>query len=176
MRIRRAGTADAMAVADVHVRSWQAAYRGAVPQEYLDGLDPERRAPVWERRLAEMSPPAAGVLVAETGGQVVGFAAFGPTRDAEDDPAAVAEIMTIYLVPGAWGRGIGRTLLAAAVRGLRDGGHREATLWVLDANARARRFYEAAGWRVDGAIKRDTIAGAPITMVRYRLTLAPDRR
>lgn len=176
MRIRWGRVSDAAAVADVHVRSWQATYRGAVPQEYLDGLSAEERRPVWERRLAEPSPPGGGVLVAETGGRVTGFAAFGPTRDADADPAMAAEIFTIYLAPEAWGRGLGRALLAASVEDLTHAGYREATLWVLDANARARRFYEAAGWRPDGAVKRDTIPGAVLTELRYRRTLAHDRR
>jgi hypothetical protein len=33
--IRRAGAEDAMRIAIVHVRSWQAAYRGLMPQGYL---------------------------------------------------------------------------------------------------------------------------------------------
>lgn len=174
MRIRRGRVTDAAAVADVHVRSWQATYRGSVPRDHLDGLSADERRPVWERRLAEW-PPGGGVLVAETGGRVTGFAGFGPTRDADADPATVAEIYTIYLAPEAWGQGMGRALLAAAVADLSHAGYRETTLWVLDANARARRFYEAAGWRPDGAVKRDTILGAVLTELRYRRTLPPDR-
>ncbi len=175
MRIRRGTVADAEAVADVHVRSWQATYRGAVPQEYLDGMRSQDRRPIWERRLAELSPPRSGVLVAEDGGQVVGFTAFGPTRDADEDPATVAEIFTIYLAPEAWRRGMGGALLAAAVEEQSRAGHRAATLWVLDANARARRFYEAAGWRLDGAVKHDMVLGAVLTELRYRLCLTRDR-
>lgn len=171
MRIRQGDVADAAAISIVHVRSWQAAYRGAVPQEYLDGLDPDQRRPVWERRLAEASWPGRGVLVAEAGGRIVGFTAFGPTRDTDADPATVGEVASIYLVREAWGGGIGTALFAAAVESLSLAGHREATLWVLESNARARRFYDAAGWRADGGVKHHTVLGAPLTMVRYRRAL-----
>ncbi|MGH9204942.1 MAG: GNAT family N-acetyltransferase, partial [Acidimicrobiales bacterium] len=42
--VRTAQAGDKQAVAGVHVRSWQAAYRGLMPDAYLDGLDPDDRA------------------------------------------------------------------------------------------------------------------------------------
>jgi RimJ/RimL family protein N-acetyltransferase len=58
-----------------------------------------------------------------------------------------------------------------AVAGLAQFGYVEATLWVLDANARARRFYERAGWAPDGAVMTDDSRGFRIREVRYRRTL-----
>ncbi|MER7501107.1 GNAT family N-acetyltransferase [Nonomuraea pusilla] len=168
MRIREATVADARAVAAVHVRSWQAAYQGLVPQDYLDGLDPARRLPGWERLLAETAWPGKGVLVAEAEGDVVGFAGLTPTRDHDEDPASVGEITTIYLTPEAWGRGIGKGLMNVALGALARAGCREATLWVLDTNVRARRFYEATGWHSDGATKQDAMRGFTLTEIRYR--------
>jgi ribosomal protein S18 acetylase RimI-like enzyme len=59
----------------------------------------------------------------------------------------------------------------AALDRLVSAGFSEATLWVLDSNARARRFYEAGGWSADGAQKRDEDRGFPVTQVRYRKPL-----
>ncbi|WP_285782789.1 GNAT family N-acetyltransferase [Microbispora sp. NBRC 16548] len=115
MVIRRAEPADAEAIAAVHVRSWQAAYPGLMPQAYLDGLTPAMRLPVWERLLGESSPPRTEVLVAEADGSVAGFAALGPDRDDDVDPASVAEISAIYLMPEVWGAGVGGRLMAAAL-------------------------------------------------------------
>jgi GNAT superfamily N-acetyltransferase len=167
MRIRRATGADAGAIAGVHVRSWQAAYRGLVPQDHLDGLDPADRRPMWEHLLAQTAWPGRGVLVAETVGGIVGFTGFLPTRDKDLDPAAVAEIATIYLLPEAWGGGTGKALMAEALDTLVRAGYRQAGLWVLDTNARARRFYEAGGWRRDGAVQQDTSLGFSLTEFRY---------
>ncbi len=169
--IRRAEPADAEAIAAVHVRSWQAAYLGLMPQAYLDGLTPAMRLPVWERLLGESSPPRTEVLVAEADGSVAGFAALGPGRDDDVDPASVAEISAIYLMPEVWGAGVGGRLIAAVLDSLATAGYEQATLWVVDGNTRARRFYERGGWRPDGAVQRDESDGFPLTEVRYRRAL-----
>ena len=170
MRIRRATTGDAAAVASVQVRSWQAAYRGLMPDEVLDGLSVDQRAHVW-RPLVEAGEPGEGVLVAETDVGVVGFAHVCPARDA-DAEAGTGEVSAIYLLPEVWGTGHGRALMDAALRRLREDGYRSAILWVLVGNERARRFYAAAGWSCDGAEKTATVGGfATITETRYRRPL-----
>lgn len=167
---RRARVSDARAIATVHVRSWQSAYRGLVPQDYLDGLDPRPRSARWEQALGELDWPRHGVLVVEDAGQVVGFASLVPSRDDDLDPATVGEIAAIYLRPAAWGQGYGRALMGAALDALGQAAYREAALWVLDTNQRARRFYEAGGWRTDGAAKQEPWrdAGFTLSEVRYR--------
>jgi GNAT superfamily N-acetyltransferase len=171
VQVRPGRPGDAEQVAAVHVRSWQGAYRGLVPQDYLDRLDPADRVEFWRGRLTGTDRPAGGVVVAVAGGQVCGFAAFGPTRDADKDPGRVGELAAIYLLPGAWGKGTGRKLMSAAVERLAAAGYRQATLWVLDSNARARRFYERAGWAEDGGVQHDGSRGFPITELRYRRQL-----
>jgi ribosomal protein S18 acetylase RimI-like enzyme len=172
LRIRPAESADASAIAAVHTRSWQAAYRGQVPQDYLDRLSPAERLPVWERLLTETRWPRRGILVAEADHRVVGFASLVPTRDEDQDPATVAEIASIYLAPETWGRGIGKALMATATAALTRAAYREATLWVLNTNTRARRFYEATGWQIDGAVKQDSRRGFTLTEIRYRRIFA----
>ena len=79
--IRKATVQDASAIAFVHVRSWQVAYRGHMPDEFLDGLDVEKRANMW-RELTQ--DPDKIILVAEdVEGDIVGFSALGRSRDAE---------------------------------------------------------------------------------------------
>jgi GNAT superfamily N-acetyltransferase len=167
--IRPANTSDAQGIGLVHVRSWQAAYKGLVPQPFLDGLDPLQRGQVWGRYLSEGHNAHEAVLVAEAGGQVVGFASVGPSRDG--DGSGLGEVRAIYLLADFWGQGVGRSLMAAACERLRDAGFTEATLWALDTNERARKFYEAAGWALDGASKQDDSRGFPITELRYRRRL-----
>lgn len=168
--IRPATSADAERLALVHVRSWQDAYRGLLPQDYLDALAPEQRVELWHRTLGWSDWPRRGVLVAEDD-EVLGFAYLGPSRDAA--PVFVGEIRSIYVLPARWGAGVGRRLTTAALASLRSAGCTEAQLWVLDTNARAIRFYESAGWRTDGATKAAEIGGAQITEVRYRFELGP---
>jgi GNAT superfamily N-acetyltransferase len=168
--VRAAEPGDAESIAVVHVRTWQDAYRGLMPQDYLDNQSVERRREVWERILAEADWPRTGAFVAENSDGVVGFAHVGPARD-EDAGGDVGEVNSIYVLARAWGTGAGRALMTAAVSTLRDARFREATLWVLDTNTRARRFYEAAGWVVDGTERAEELRGFPVREVRYRRPL-----
>lgn len=142
-----------------------------MPQDYLDGLDVGQRRPGWERLLANNEWPRSGTFVAAGDKGVVGFATWCPTRDDDGDPTTVGEVAAIYLLPDAWGAGIGRRLIATSLDTLVEAGYRQATLWVLATNDRARRFYRAGGWLPDGAVKEETLNGVPLTEVRYRRAL-----
>jgi len=153
----------------VHVRTWQAAYPGLLPDEHLDALDVARWTTGWQRLLTGERPRSA-TLVAVADERVVGFVDVVPSRD--DDAAADAgEVTSIYVLPTAWGTGAGRALMAAAVDSSRSEGFRAATLGVLRGNERARRFYERAGWSVDGTEKDDVVAGVTVIELRYRRDL-----
>lgn len=145
------------------MRSWQVAFAGLVPQHYLDTMDPSHEESGWKSRIAAAQWPSSGLLVAETEAGIVGFASFS----ASEEISATAEIGTLYAVPEVWGAGIGKQLMAAALMTLRQADYAKAVLWVLEDNERARRFYEAAGWRPDGAAAVDTTGGAALNKLRY---------
>jgi ribosomal protein S18 acetylase RimI-like enzyme len=96
---------------------------------------------------------------------------WGPSEGADATPD-VAEVYSVYLDPEALGRGIGRSLFEMAVADIVDHRFRGAILWVLGANERARRFYEAAGWRLDGATKTEDRPGGKLQEVRYARTFS----
>jgi ribosomal protein S18 acetylase RimI-like enzyme len=169
--VRLASPADAEAIAGVHIASWDWAYRGLIDDAYLDAFVANRagRTERWQTILG-----AAGddeqLWVAERDGVIVGFC--GTRRsDDNDATAGTADVSALYLHPDAAGLGIGRALFAHAVGDLHSRGFGPLTLWVLRSNARGRRFYEAAGWRPDGAEKVEERPGASLDEVRYR---APD--
>lgn len=166
MIIRAAVTGDAAAVAAVHVRTWQVAYRGLMPANYLDGLDASRRTAGWERTLAATGDRET-TLVAELDGRVVGFANVGPSRD-DGAPDTEGELRSIYVDPDRWDSGAGRALMIAGLDALHSAGFDDAILWVLADNERARRFYEAGGWTADGATQDEDSFGVRVTEVRYR--------
>jgi hypothetical protein len=95
--IRAARVADAPQIAVVHVRSWQAAYRGLLPQAYLDELEPAQRVGQWERSLAKADNARNGVLAADNGGMLLGFVGYSPSRD--DD--RLAETGFVQVTPWA---------------------------------------------------------------------------
>ncbi len=170
--VRPAVPEDAPALAAVHVRSWQAAYRGIVPDAVLNSLSVERRAAFWADTITDLQPPT-GIWVAEHDGAVAGFVHVRRSKDHGAEPS-VGEVGAIYLIPEAWSRGLGRALLDTAVVELGRNGFEAATLWVFRDNARARRFYERAGWAPDGEAKSIEIGGVSLVEVRYRIDLQRD--
>ncbi len=165
MDLRLAQPGDELAVADVHVRSWQEAYAGLLPASVLDGLDSAQRA----GRYTFGAKDRETVLAVEDG-RVCGFATSGAARDS--DAAGWGELMAIYLDPACLGRGLGRALIADARTRLAARRFTEAVLWVLVGNERAMRFYELDGWRCDGSQRRIEIQGVMVDEIRYRRPLA----
>lgn len=169
--IRSATVEDVPALAELHVRSWQWAYRGLIPDEYLDGMSATLEQRIEQRRTQLASlPPETRWWVAEQHSRIVGFAITGLSRD-QDVPPETVEVYAIYLAQDAAGQGIGRTLFAHAVSDLCQRGFERAILWVLTGNQRARRFYEAAGWTPDGTSKTDERPGTLLHEVRYHVAL-----
>jgi GNAT superfamily N-acetyltransferase len=169
MRVRTAELTDAAGIAAVHAAAWQRAYRGLLPDAYLDAIDPVRWTTGWERLLSGAVPRQV-TLVAEDDGRVVGFVDVRPSRD-DDVAPGTGEITSVYASPDRWGTGVGRVLMSAAQAAMREAGFTAATLWVLRGNERARRFYDRAGWQPDGTEKTDEVAGAEVVEVRYRRAL-----
>ncbi|MEG8278232.1 GNAT family N-acetyltransferase [Streptomyces sp. AHA2] len=158
--------ADCERVAEIRVRGWQHAYRGMMPQSYLDGLSVAEDA---ERRRARLARGEDGVtdLVAEdAGGEVVGWACHGPYREGEVRTRD-AELYAVYVHPDRLGRGAGRALLAESVARCAAAGRGRMFLWVLKDNDRARRFYARAGFCADGGEESFEVAGVPVPEVRY---------
>jgi ribosomal protein S18 acetylase RimI-like enzyme len=168
MSIRRAAAVDARHLAEVHVRSWQAAHRGMVPDWFLEALNAERRLQVWSDVLAMQD---LDVFVAEDAGALVGFAGLAPSRDFDAD-TDTGEMTSIYVHPAHWSRGFGRALLEVVCDAARVRGFGRVTLWVLESNRRARGFYERFGFLADGAQKNEPRAGGLLLHeVRYCLEL-----
>lgn len=163
MNLRPAVPGDAMAVARVHVRAWQAGYRGLMPEEYLAGLRPEERAARYD--FAATDPARPKTLVVIEADTVLGFATISPARD--EDVLGQGELCALYVEPDCWGRGIGQSLAAAARGDLYRLGFRSAVLWVVAGNARAERFYRADGWTRDGLRRPRQIANVQVDTVRY---------
>ncbi len=162
MLVRPARREDAAAIADVHVLTWQAAYAHVFGAERLAGIGDRRRAQ-WEAWLADPQPDWR-IFVAEEAEHVLGFAWVGDSRD----DAGKGELFAIYVLPEAWSSGAGSALMASALEALRS--YSSATLWVLEDNPRARRFYEREGWILDGGRREEEFLGVTVPEVRYRIT------
>lgn len=172
--VRDATVDDAGGIAHVHTRTWQIAYDHVFPTARLAGIVEEHRAERWREILARPPEARTHTLVVEGEDGVVGFAHVGPTRDPEGSQELVGELYAIYVLPEAWGGGIGRALMGEVLERLRGDGYREAILWVIEDNPRTRRYYELAGWQLDGGTKEESVLDVPVPQVRYRVVLDAD--
>jgi ribosomal protein S18 acetylase RimI-like enzyme len=159
--LRQAVTADAQAVADVHGRSWQVAYRGLLPDEYLEGLRAEDRAHRYSFGTLEADQPVT--VAALDQGNVCGFATTGPSQDEK----GCGELYALYVHPNCWGLGVGRQLVTEARERMVRLGFAQAVLWVLKGNERAERFYQVDGWMADGRHRRTELWGITVDEFRY---------
>jgi len=172
--VRLMTESDIRAVSAVRVTGWQAAYRGMVPQAYLDALSVEADAVMRRERFRQSGDTITNLVATDAENEVAGWACIGPYRGSDVAEPAAGELYAIYVKPSLIGTGVGRELIHAAHRHAAARGFRTMRLWVLRDNARARRFYERAGYAPDGGTKEDDFSGAPVTEVRYRITV--DRR
>jgi ribosomal protein S18 acetylase RimI-like enzyme len=178
--VREAAHEDAAAIAGIHVRAWQAAYRGLMPDAWLDDLTVERRTDTWTGILSAPGGPGTTLVGDDGEAGVVGFCSVAlPSRD-EDAGPSTAEISALYIEPSQWRSGIGRALLDEVLARLRAAEWEDVTLWVLAGNASARAFYERFGFAPDGAevehVPSDVQQSAGLRAHRLRAALAPITR
>jgi len=162
--IRRASLDDEVGLAQVHIQSWQEAYKGLIPQDYLDQLpsELERRIIAWKGSLAN---PERWIFVAESTHGIVGFVLFGPPRD--QNKSGFVELGAIYLMASEKGQGIGYSLLSAGFTLMKDLGFKRAYCWVLENNPTIK-FYERSGAAYSGQMKDDEIGGKKFKELAYQ--------
>lgn len=172
LAVRPARADDADATHILHSRCFVDLFAGLLG-DYLP-LNEERadRERSWTGPIGSPSDRHA-LLVAERCDRVIGFIAVGPTRDSDHDGRTTGELRTVMVDRSDRGLGVGRALIAAGERAMRDCRFSIVTLWVLPENLRAVRCYERCGWRPDGAERLGDYGGHAIRSVRYRKPLAP---
>lgn len=155
MLVVRAGRpGDEPELLRVFAEAARAAWAHIVSPEALDAYAARAELP-WELE---------GIIVAEDGGHVLGFARTAPER---------CELHLLYTEPAAWGKGAGRMLMDAALASLAECGCSEALLWTEERNERPRRVYERYGWTLDGRRRERDVDGSPLAELGYRFELRP---
>ena len=160
--VRKATVDDAPAIARVHILSWLETYTGIVPQSHLDSLNIETRAKYWATHL--QNPENFDIFVGEVDGEICGIAAGDRAREPAEH-GYEGEILLIYVLQAAKGKGLGRMLMREVRDYLGEKGIKRAMLWVLKDNP-SRGFYEHMGGRAFEE-KMMAIAGTEVAEVAY---------
>ncbi|WP_112244325.1 GNAT family N-acetyltransferase [Kribbella monticola] len=161
LTVRAAQPTDLYAAAVARVASWRGAFTGLVPQDFLDAMDPAKIAAGWTESI---TAGRSRLYVAAAADGIVGYSGVGPAREG---PAGVGELYALFVHPDWWGTGAGRLLTDAAITDLGGKGCTEVWLWVLEANTRARAFYQRYGFTETPARTTSSLANLP----ELRLTL-----
>jgi GNAT superfamily N-acetyltransferase len=165
MHVRAATAADAEAIGLVRVAAWRAAYRGVMPAEFLDALDPGQNLEGLRAALSAAEPPF-GLRVAAVEGAVVAFVTYGAPR--YDARPGTLELWALNIAPDHWRRGIGRALVGEVLAAARDAALQRAELWCIEGNVPARSLYESTGFVLTGKGRTNSgLTGHPLHEVAY---------
>ena len=163
--IRLAVPDDAPMMAEVIMRSWEAAYKGIIPEDFIMQKNSTR----LEQARASFSRENTTRYVIELDKNIVGIMTVAPPND-DDVDESFYELHNIYLLPEYYRQGIGTIAMEFAYQIARDLGKTEMTVWLLAENLSAKRFYEKCGFTTDGSLKI-TEYGIPLQSIRMRKTL-----
>jgi ribosomal protein S18 acetylase RimI-like enzyme len=139
IEIRRAKSADALAVAETHDEAWRGAYQGVIPGRELDRLITRRGPDWWDSAIRKGSR----ISILAFGDKVAGYANYG--RNRARSLFYDGEIYELYLRPEYQGLGFGRRLFSSARRDLAQSGLKSLVVWGLSENEPAVVFYRALG-------------------------------
>ena len=165
--IRYSTIKDALGVAEVHVSSWQQAYQGLLPDDFLCSLSTKQRFEIWKNAIHNFPEQT---IIYEQEKRIIGFSNFGKNRD-PDLSEETGEIRALYLLAEYWSNGIGYQLLKYSLEKLEERGFKKVSLWVLDTNQRAINFYQKAGFHFDGQNKREDNGKITFNEVRMIKTM-----
>ena len=155
---------DAPVVADVYLRAWMAGYDGLVDPDHLEPVAGERAAHDWRTAITD---PHASFALGYVDGSPAGLAKIGP------DPTEAVRctwLELLYVAPEFWGSGVATGLLCWATDRAAAEGASVMRLRVVEAQHRARRFYEREGWEYDPDIPPSHNNFFPLLCMRRRLS------
>jgi RimJ/RimL family protein N-acetyltransferase len=171
MLIRAAVPEDAESIGAIRVAAWQSAYRGFMPDAYLDSLDPGANLESLRVALRAEIPPFI-LRIAEFEGQPVAFSILGKPRYEADE--SIVELWALNAHPAHWRRGFGQRLVKQALMDAQEEEFAAVELWCIQGNVAAQRLYEACGFRSDGRIRTTTVlSGHPLQELAYKYALSP---
>lgn len=145
-------------ISKIYESSWKYAYKGIIPQDYLDSIPTGQ----WANCIHKTGMNS---LVLIERGRMIGTAGFCKSR--WEEYSDYGEVVSIYFLPDYIAKGYGRLLLNKCIEELNQCGFRKVLLWVLEDNYRARKFYERNGFIDSGVFMDDNIGGKDVREVLY---------
>ncbi len=162
LQIIKATKKHATEMGFIHSCSWKKAYAGIIPDEIISEFTPEKRSEIF---LNVIDTQSEEYYLFKIDAQPVGIASLSKSHE-KNAPNYVGEIYSIYFHPNYWGTPITQTAFQFCVDRLKTLGFTHVTIWVLDENIRAKKFYEKNGFIFDGHSEEIEI-GIKLREIRY---------
>lgn len=159
---------DASSVAEIHTKSWQFAYEGIVPQDFLDAIDVKKREENWAKGIAD-DPSLIRLVAKDNNNSILGFICGLNCRD--NNPRIDGELWAVYVNPDKMHEGVGEMLFNSFTAELKDQGFTTMNVWVLEKNKIARGFYEKMGGKLSKNTNEIEIGGKKLTELSYEYEL-----
>lgn len=153
---------DFNAISRIYEESWKYAYKGIIPQEFLDSIPSGK----WT---AHLNRDGMKSLVLTENGKYIGTLSFCSSR--WERYADYGEIVSIYFLPEYMHKGYGNELLERGTEELKKKGFERILLWVFEENTNARMFYEKNGFACTNEYLDDEIGGKSLREVMYTKAL-----
>jgi GNAT superfamily N-acetyltransferase len=163
--IRLATSSDAPNMAEVHMRSWEAAYKDIIPIDYIRERNAGRPA-LWDRILEKENTTQ---YIIEKDDKTAGMLGIDVSRDNDVDDCTY-ELTGLYLLPEYFYQGIGTQTMEFAFIKARSLKMKVMTVWLLENNHNAKRFYEKCGFIPDGSTREENF-GKILNSIRMRINL-----
>jgi GNAT superfamily N-acetyltransferase len=169
--VRPAIADDAEGIAKVHVKGWQEAYVGQLPQHVLDRQSVPARLRMWQGLLQEPPSNRWTFVAIDPAAGIVGFAGGVRAKPVMFGPAF--KVPVLYVLQSHLRRGLGRKLMHALGGAMAQHGSGPVALWCLASNQAARTFYDAVGGRLASAlVEQDRDGRLALAGYRWRSAAA----
>lgn len=175
VKIRKAVVTDASAIATINIKTWKVAYKGIIPQVYLDSLSINDKIPRWAKAINDLKKNRRELFVAEifnlNGSEIVGFSMGGPSHF--EDFKIDGDLHAIYVLPKYWKQGIGTLLFNAVIKFFISMKYKTMIIWALKENS-ACNFYKKLGG-IPKFHKTLTYGGKELDALGFYWENLPDR-
>lgn len=166
--ISLAKPSDALDFAEIHARSWEAAYKDIIPAAYIAEKNATRPA-LWRKILTNENTTKYKISY---DGKTAGFIDIdidiAQDGDLNDD---FYELRGIYLHPDYFRMGIGSKAMEFALKTARDKGKKQMVLWVFEENINSINFYKKHGFIADGKTEIHACGSKPVNSIRMKRAL-----
>jgi len=168
INIRKAAQENANDYAACVISCWQSAYRGIVPDDYLNNMSVEKDRFIEKYKNVLTDPGDCEYYYVEQNKKIIGFITICKNNDVIE--SEIGEIWAIYLIEKFRGAGHGKIMLDFAIDELKKANREKIYLWVFEENVKARRFYEKNNLHFDGTKRVNDKYGKPLVQLRYALS------